>query len=314
MTQPIIFISYSHKDEAWKECLETQLQVLAKEGIFDVWDDRQITTGDEWQPKIEKSMETATLAILLVSADFLTSPFIRGQEIPRLMQRRIEQGLRIFPIIVRPCAWPAVAWLAKLQMRPKDGKPLASFERVKAEEILANIALEIAALFKAAPQPIPPTASLLPCVFPPPALFHGVPSLPDHFTGRAGLLADLAGRLCGGAAGLALSAEGLPGVGKTTLAVALAHDPAIWKHFGDGILWAGLGPQPDVMSALAAWAGVLGGDVSHLPNEAARAQAVKDAIGPRRMLLVIDDAWDINAALWLRCGGPNCAHLLTTRD
>ncbi len=138
--------------------------------------------------------------------------------------------------------------------------------------------------------------------------------MPDHFTGRAGLLADLAGRLCGGAAGLALSAEGLPGVGKTTLAVALAHDPAIWKHFGDGILWAGLGPQPDVMSALAAWAGVLGGDVSHLPNEAARAQAVKDAIGPRRMLLVIDDAWDINAALWLRCGGPNCAHLLTTRD
>ena len=53
---------------------------------------------------------------------------------------------------------------------------------------------------------------------------------------------------------LALAAEGLPGVGKTTLAVALAHHPRILTHFRDGILWAGLGPTPDVMSLLGNWA------------------------------------------------------------
>ncbi len=114
--------------------------------------------------------------------------------------------------------------------------------------------------------------------------------------------------------GLALSAEGLPGVGKTTLAVALAYHPAILSHFSDGVLWAGLGLQPDVLSALAAWAEALESDVSGLPAETARAQAVKDAIGLRRLLLVIDDAWQLESARWLRCGGPNCAHLLTTRD
>ena len=63
MTHPIIFISYSHKDEAWKDRLVTQLRVLELEGVFHVWEDRQIATGDEWKPEIEKSMEAASLGI-----------------------------------------------------------------------------------------------------------------------------------------------------------------------------------------------------------------------------------------------------------
>jgi hypothetical protein len=151
MTHPIIFISYSHKDEAWKDRLVTQLRVLELEGVFHVWEDRQIATGDEWKPEIEKSMEAASLGILLVSADFLISKFIRSEEVPRLMKQRIEQGLRIFPIIIRPCPWQAVDWLARLQVRPKDGKPLAAFKGYKVEEILTNITLEIATLLKDTP-------------------------------------------------------------------------------------------------------------------------------------------------------------------
>ena len=154
-TRDQLFISYSHKDEAWKDRLLTQLHVLELEGVFHVWEDRQIATGDEWKPEIEKSMAAASLGILLVSADFLTSKFIRGEEVPRLMKQRIEQGLRIFPIIVRPCPWQAVDWLAKLQVRPKDGKPLASFKGYKVEENLTNMALEIANLLKDVPAPRP---------------------------------------------------------------------------------------------------------------------------------------------------------------
>src|SRR5215470_11718762 len=45
---------------------------------------------------------------------------------------------------------------------------------------------------------------------------------------------------------LALTAlDGLPGVGKTALAVAVSLDAAVQAHFADGILWAGLGPHPD---------------------------------------------------------------------
>ena len=144
-------------------------------------------------------------------------------------------------------------------------------------------------------------------------LWIDVPSLPTHFLGRDAIVADLSARLTAGGS-IALSAEGKPGVGKTTLAVALAHHRDVLTHFSDGVLWAGLGPQPDLPSRLARWANALGIDVSDRPTVEARAQAVRDAIGHRKLLLVIDDAWGLEAAEHLRCGGPNCAHLLTSRD
>ncbi len=37
MGKPTVFISYSHKDEEWKNRLVTQLGVLEKESLFDFW-------------------------------------------------------------------------------------------------------------------------------------------------------------------------------------------------------------------------------------------------------------------------------------
>ena len=145
------------------------------------------------------------------------------------------------------------------------------------------------------------------------ALFVGVPVKPDPFMGRDELMGELIGQLTNGH-NLALSAEGLPGVGKTTMAVALAYHPGILAHFGDGILWANLGTAPDVLSTLGRWAEALGGDVTHLATAPQRQQAVRDLIGQKRLLLILDDAWQLDAAQHLRCGGPYCVHLLTTRD
>ena len=142
----------------------------------------------------------------------------------------------------------------------------------------------------------------------------GVPPRPTHFVGREALVADVARRLAGGAS-LALSADGLPGVGKTTLAVALAYRRDVLDHFTDGVLWGALGLQPNVMEVLATWAAALGTDVSSATEPETRAAWVRNAIGQRRFLLVIDDAWEpAENALLLKCGGPGCAHFLTTRD
>jgi len=98
-----VFISYSHKDEAWKDRLVKQLGVLQAEGVLEVWDDRRIEAGEDWQPEIERAIEHAAVAILLVSADFLTSKFILGVEVPRLLERRQKEGVRVIPLIVWPC-------------------------------------------------------------------------------------------------------------------------------------------------------------------------------------------------------------------
>jgi len=47
--------------------------------------------------------------------------------------------------------------------------------------------------------------------------------------------------------------HGLGSVGKSTLATALARDPEVQAHFCDGILWATLGQQPNLLSLLSGW-------------------------------------------------------------
>ena len=148
MTTPTVFISYSHTDEEWKDRLVTHLGVLQQEGLLGLWDDRRIEAGEDWKPEIEQAMQAASVAVLLVSANFLTSQFILSDEVPRLLQRRSEQGVRIFPVIVKPCAWKQVSWLSRLQLRPKDGRPLSGGSDYQIDADLAAIAEEIAGILK----------------------------------------------------------------------------------------------------------------------------------------------------------------------
>ncbi len=144
MSKPTVFISYSHKDEVWKDRLETQLRVLQFEGMLETWTDRQIGAGDDWYEKIEEAMNRAAVGILLISADSLTSDFILREEVTRLIRRQYEGGLRIFPVIVRPCPWRKVGWLSRMQCRPKDGEPLSAGTEHEIETNLSAIAEEVA--------------------------------------------------------------------------------------------------------------------------------------------------------------------------
>ncbi|KAF5437017.1 TIR domain-containing protein [Candidatus Methanophagaceae archaeon] len=146
MTRPTVFTSYSHKDEAWKDRLVTHLGVLQQEGILDLWDDRRIGAGADWYQKIEEAIARASVAVLLVSADFLTSKFILSKEIPDLLERKDKEGLRIFPVIIKPCAWKHVKWLTRMNLRPKDGRPIQGGSESQIETDLAAIAEDIAGI------------------------------------------------------------------------------------------------------------------------------------------------------------------------
>lgn len=66
-----VFISYSHKDELWKDQLATHLKVLEIEGFYQSWDDTQIKPGSDWRMEIETALNQAQVAVMLISADFL---------------------------------------------------------------------------------------------------------------------------------------------------------------------------------------------------------------------------------------------------
>jgi len=140
---PTVFVSYSHRDEAWKRRLVTHLEVLEFEGAVDVWDDRRIAAGDGWRPEIEQAIERASVAVLIISPDFLTSRFIREQELTRILERRSRQQLRVVPVIARPCAWQAVAALQGIQARPVDGRALSGGNGNQIDTDLSDLAIEI---------------------------------------------------------------------------------------------------------------------------------------------------------------------------
>lgn len=174
-------------------------------------------------------------------------------------------------------------------------------------------------------RPTPATVPLPPGPFMPamPYLVPGAlydPAIPlppaIHLVGRAETLATLRQRLSGGRSVALTALNGLPGVGKTALSITLAHDPVLRAHFTDGVLWAGLGPKPNMQGHLSRWGSLLGlssNEMSNLNGTEAWALALRRTIGSRTMLLVIDDAWTLEDALMLKVGGPNCAHLVSTR-
>ncbi len=136
-----IFISYSHKDKKWKNRLVTQLEVLNED--LDVWEDRRIQAGGDWYNQIKGAIDTADAAILLISADFLTSPFILREEVPDLFKRREKEEMAIFPLIVSHCAWQQLGWLSSIQARPTGGSPLDGRRKHTADKILSDFAVEI---------------------------------------------------------------------------------------------------------------------------------------------------------------------------
>jgi hypothetical protein len=140
MPRPTVFLSYSHQDEDWKAKISGHLRILVE---LEVWDDQQIALGEDWFPAIEAALERARIAILVISADFLTSRFILGEEVPRLLKLRQENGLVVIPVIARPCAWETVDWLASIECFPRNGRALALSRKAMVEQALTNLTLQV---------------------------------------------------------------------------------------------------------------------------------------------------------------------------
>ncbi len=147
--------------------------------------------------------------------------------------------------------------------------------------------------------------------------FMAPPRASHEIVGRDATLSQLKEQLLTQKNQKMVGLHGLPGVGKTTLAIELAHDEDVLSHFKDGVLWAGLGNQPNLLALLGTWGSAVGmssEELAEVSDLKTRAQAIHHRIGLRRMLLVVDDAWQSDIALAFKVGGPNCAYVLTTRQ
>jgi hypothetical protein len=142
-TRTKVFISYSHKDKKWLERLQQHLKPLERDGLLDRWDDTHIKPGQIWHDEIQRALETARVAVLLVSADFLASDFIAKDELPPLLAAAKDQGTFILPVIVSASLFGDTPSLSQFQAVNTPDRPLNGMSRADQEKILVQVAKTI---------------------------------------------------------------------------------------------------------------------------------------------------------------------------
>lgn len=120
-----VFISYAHEDEGLRQGLEKQLRTLKRQGFINLWHDRYIQPGQDWEGEINARINSAHIILLLVSTDFIDSDYCYGIEVQRAMERHHQGTARVIPVILRPVFWQRTPF-GSLQPLPTDNVPIVN--------------------------------------------------------------------------------------------------------------------------------------------------------------------------------------------
>jgi serine/threonine protein kinase len=137
-----VFISYSHKDEKWMDKFSTHLKILQQTDRLEVWSDKTIQAGENWQLKIDEAISRARVALLLASADFFASEFICNEELPKILKKHQDEGLFLYWVPLGHAAYPK-SCLAAIQAATDPKQPLEGLSEAEQNRIMSEITLDI---------------------------------------------------------------------------------------------------------------------------------------------------------------------------
>jgi hypothetical protein len=146
--EPIrIFISYAHANAIWlrktvkdragmvelnpQDLLTYWRNGLQRDGAVAFWHDRDddegLRGGDEWRKRIFDEIDRADVGVLLITQEFVQSPFIRDEELPRIFARAERGEMELVPVLVEPAEWEDLE-LASFQLTPGYPTPLSEYQ------------------------------------------------------------------------------------------------------------------------------------------------------------------------------------------
>jgi len=134
-----VFISYSHKDQKYLSELRVHLAAYERIGMINFWDDTQIQLGTKWREEINKALQSAKMAILLISPDFLASDFIATNELPPLLVAAEKEGATILPVILKPSIFMDTS-LAQFPTVNMLSSPLSELVRGRRDKFWSRVA------------------------------------------------------------------------------------------------------------------------------------------------------------------------------
>jgi hypothetical protein len=126
-----LFVSYAHADERKIKPLGTHLKILGRRGYIQVWDDKQLVAGEEWEERIMAELEQADIVLLIYSTASRGSDFIQDKEGPTAVRLSKEKKCRLIVVPLDRKDWndhaPLEQELKKLQTASWNARPVQDF-------------------------------------------------------------------------------------------------------------------------------------------------------------------------------------------
>ncbi len=122
-----VFVSYARIDEACRVRLSVHLAPLVREGLIDLWSDRAITAGSNWERDIERELAAADIVLLLVTPDFVASVYCFEKEVTEALRRHERNEVRILPVLVKHVDLVNLPF-GRFQGLPLNRRPISAWE------------------------------------------------------------------------------------------------------------------------------------------------------------------------------------------
>lgn len=143
----IVYLCYSRDDDRWLDRIKKMLHPLIEHCHLEFWNDSKIALGSERLLEIERAIEEASVALLLVSENFLASDFIKQIELPKLLQKRDEGKLHLLWVLLTSSLYEQSP-LSKFKAAHDTSIPLDMLTRPKRNKVLKEVGEQILKLMK----------------------------------------------------------------------------------------------------------------------------------------------------------------------
>jgi hypothetical protein len=195
--KPLIVISYAHADEPehpaegevkWLSFVTGYLRPAIKHGAVDLWLDRLMSGGAEWEREIEQKLSACDIFILLVSRHSLSSDYVVDKEIAIVRERQAKgEAVHFYPLVLTPTPKIALDLVSDKNLRPRDGKPLSDYSINERYRHMSDAADEIAEIAAKITKPKAADRGPLQALSPLASSSPSASTTPIAITGRAGI-------------------------------------------------------------------------------------------------------------------------------